>query len=62
MRQSSCEDRTGTVSAVAGRPGCHAVRDLGRCGDLDADTTLLVFYDAENKDTVERVVLGQKGG
>ena len=30
--------------------------------DLDADTTLLVFYDAENKDTVERVVLGQKGG
>ena len=29
--------------------------------DLDADTTLLVFYDAENKDTVERVVLGQKG-
>ena len=25
--------------------------------DLDADTTLLVFYDAENKDTVERVVL-----
>ena len=29
---------------------------------LDADTTLLVFYDAENKDTVERVVLGQKGG
>ena len=30
--------------------------------DLDADTTLLVFYDAENKDAVERVVLGQKGG
>ena len=30
--------------------------------DLDADTTILVFYDAENKDTVERVVLGQKGG
>ena len=30
--------------------------------DFDADTTLLVFYDAENKDTVERVVLGQKGG
>ena len=29
--------------------------------NLDADTTLLVFYDAENKDTVERVVLGQKG-
>lgn len=30
--------------------------------DLDADTTLLVFYDAENDDKVERVVIGQKGG
>ena len=30
--------------------------------DLDADTTILVFYDAENDDKVERVVIGQKGG
>lgn len=30
--------------------------------DLDADTTILVFYDVENDDKVERVVIGQKGG
>ena len=30
--------------------------------DLDADTAILVFYDAENDDKVERVVIGQKGG
>ena len=29
--------------------------------DLDADTTILVFYDAENDDKVERAALGQKG-
>ena len=29
--------------------------------DLDADTTILIFYDAENDDKVERVALGQKG-
>ena len=29
---------------------------------LDEDTTILVFYDAENDDKVERVVIGQKGG
>ena len=28
--------------------------------DFDADTTILVFYDAENNDTAERVALGQK--
>ena len=28
--------------------------------DLDADTTIFVFYDSENNDTVERVALGQK--
>ena len=28
--------------------------------DLDADTTILVFYDAENDDKVERAALGQK--
>ena len=28
---------------------------------LDADTTILVFYDAENDDKVERAALGQKG-
>ena len=28
---------------------------------LDADTTILVFYDAENDDKVERATLGQKG-
>ena len=28
---------------------------------LDADTTILIFYDAENDDKVERAVLGQKG-
>ena len=28
--------------------------------DLDADTTIFVFYDAENNDTVERAALGQK--
>lgn len=30
--------------------------------DLDADTTIFVFYDSENNDTVERVALGQKEG
>ena len=29
--------------------------------DLDADTTILIFYDAENDDKVERAALGQKG-
>ena len=29
--------------------------------NLDADTTILVFYDAENDDKVERAALGQKG-
>ena len=28
--------------------------------DFDADTTIFVFYDSENNDTVERVALGQK--
>ena len=28
--------------------------------DLDADTTIFVFYDSEHNDTVERVALGQK--
>ena len=28
--------------------------------DLDADTTIFVFYDSENNDTAERVALGQK--
>ena len=28
--------------------------------DLDADTTIFVFYDSENNDTVERAALGQK--
>ena len=28
--------------------------------NLDADTTILVFHDAENNDTVERAALGQK--
>ena len=30
--------------------------------DLDADTTIFVFYDSENNDTVARAALGQKGG
>ena len=28
--------------------------------DLDADTTIFVFYDSENNDTAERAALGQK--
>ena len=28
--------------------------------DLDADTTILIFYDAENDDKVERAALGKK--
>lgn len=28
--------------------------------DLDADTTIFVFYDSEKNDTAERVALGQK--
>ena len=62
MRQSSCEDRTGTVSAAAG--GDPDAMPSGIWADvwgLDADTTILVFYDAENDDKVERAALGQKG-
>ena len=40
------------------------VMPSGICADvwnLDADTTIRVFYDAENDDKVERAALGQKG-
>ena len=59
MRQSSCGHRTETVSAA--EPDVMPSGIWADVWNLDADTTILVFYDAENDDKVERAALGQKG-
>ena len=61
MRQLRGQDRN-SVRRSWGDPDAMPSGIWADVWDLDADTTLLVFYDAENDDKVERVVIGQKGG
>lgn len=60
MRQSSCEDRN-SVRRSWGDPDAMPSGIWADVWGLDADTTILVFYDAENDDKVECAALGQKG-
>ena len=59
--QLQAQDR-GSLRRSWGEPDATPSGIWADVWDLDADTTILVFYDAENDDKVERVVIGQKGG